>query len=43
MAVETTPERSFSLLLSSSRATEATTGCTGCRVGAEVIGRQHDP
>ena len=28
MAVDTTPERSFSDLLSSSRATEATTGCT---------------
>ena len=27
MAVDTTPERSFSLLLRSSRAAEATTGC----------------
>ena len=42
MAVDTTPERSFSDLLSSSRATEATTGCTsGRRVGAEMIGGQH--
>jgi hypothetical protein len=36
MAVETTPERSFSDLLRSSRAIEATAGCT---IGASSVPR----
>ena len=41
MAVDSTPERSFSLLLSSSRAALATTGCTpACpRCGVVIIAR----
>ena len=38
MAVESTPERSFSLLLSTSRAAEATTGWTSVLGRAEMIG-----
>ena len=41
MAVESTPERSFSLLFSSSRAALATTGCDAVR--AEMRRRHHRP
>ena len=42
MAVDSTPDRSFSLLLSSSRADEAITGCTPAspRCGVSIMARK---